>query len=137
MGSACSICWTDWHSSKHCNSLQINRSKGCIMSHFLNKTWRYNKTMPVLIHKGTCQLNGSLKNVFKLLTLKDFEWFVQIWEIFFLCMCAFHGKKKRSISIKHKNTFNTFKILSENKNITVKRNEVLHILSNLFENKGV
>ena len=55
--------------------------------------------------------------------------------VFYACVHLM-VKQKEVSPLKHKNTFNTFKILSENDNITVKRNEVLDILSKFVDNKG-
>ena len=50
-------------------------------------------------------------------------------KVFFYACFHLLVKKKDISPSKHKNTFNTYKTLSENENIFVKRNETLDILS--------
>ena len=57
-------------------------------------------------------------------------------KVFFYACFHLMVKQKDISPSKHKNTFNTFKILSENVNISVKRNETLTILSKFIDNKG-
>ena len=74
----------------------------------------------------------TVKNDGNLKTLDDLSYYGKV----FFYSCVHLMIKKNEISPLKQNTLDTFKILSENSILKVKRHEVLNILSTFIDNKG-
>ena len=69
-------------------------------------------------------------------TIQTLDELSQCGKIFFYSCMHLFGKPPGLEPLQHKNTLNTYKVLSENSNIGVLKNEVLDILANFVDSKG-